>query len=151
LPRATERRFTIPQLAHPDSYPAVDLGVWQDSYDKAAAFVSGLTNDEKIQIITGQDVASESSAWTAMVFLDGAVSPLNHFFVSAFPVSLAAAMTWDKDLMYKQYQAQAYEHWHIGTQIINGPCDQPMGRVYWGGVSVCRATHSGTPSSSYMS
>ena len=109
----------------------MDLGAWQSAYEKAVSFVSGLTNEEKIQIITGQDV--DSADWTAMIFLDSAVSALNHFYVSGFPVGLTAAMTWDKDLIYKQYSALAYEHWHIGTQIINGPCDQPMGRVYWGG------------------
>ena len=45
----------------------VDLGAWADAHAKATALVAGLTNEEKLTIITGGSVSS----FAALDFKDG--------------------------------------------------------------------------------
>jgi beta-glucosidase len=47
----------------------VQLGAWADAYAKATALVAGLTNEEKVTIITGGSVSSVN--WTVLEFKDG--------------------------------------------------------------------------------
>lgn len=62
----------------------VSLGAWQSAYDKATAFVSALTNEEKIELITGSSI--ESQNFTALDFLDSSSSLYNYYFASGFPL-----------------------------------------------------------------
>lgn len=42
-------------------------------------------------------------------------------------------MTWDKDAIYKQFNAVGTEFYQKGFQVVNGPTSQPLGRSPWGG------------------
>ncbi|KIK52498.1 glycoside hydrolase family 3 protein [Collybiopsis luxurians FD-317 M1] len=108
----------------------LDLGEWQDAYNQASAFVSTLTNEEKVLLITRQDIPDK---FTALNILDSTVAPNTYYFVSTFPGSEALAMTWDKDLIYNVGHAIGSEHYNLGLNALNGPVTTPMGRSPWGG------------------
>ncbi|PQE27536.1 beta-glucosidase D protein [Rutstroemia sp. NJR-2017a BBW] len=110
----------------------VDLGEWKDAYDQAVTLVSGMTNAEKLSIITGGSVES-SSNWTALSFKDGTQGPQGYDYVTGWCQSSALAMTWDKALMSKQFSAVGLEFYLKGFQVIAGPTSQPLGRNPWGG------------------
>jgi hypothetical protein len=50
----------------------VDLGIAAEAYEKAVAFVSSLTNAQKISIITGQSLTDDNATWNALSSKDGA-------------------------------------------------------------------------------
>lgn len=56
-----------------------------------------------------------------------------YYYVSAFSLSSALAMTWDKDAMYAQARAVATEFYNKGVQVLSGPTTQPLGRTPWDG------------------
>lgn len=110
---------------------AIDLGDWADAYAKASAFVAGLTNAEKIDLVTGGDIAS--SNWTALQFKDGDQSVQQYEYVTGFGETSALVMTWDKELMFDQFKAVSAEFYGKGFQVTNAPTSQPLGRTPWGG------------------
>ncbi|RDW77928.1 beta-glucosidase D [Coleophoma crateriformis] len=109
----------------------VDLGDWADAYAQAEAFVAGLTNSEKISIITGGDVASAN--WTALQFKDGGQGPQGYDWTTGWGESSALGMTWDKAAIGRQFSAIALEFYQKGFQVANAPTSQPLGRTPWGG------------------
>ncbi|KAL3481326.1 glycoside hydrolase superfamily [Aspergillus californicus] len=114
----------------------VSLGKWQAAYKKASAFTAGLTTDQKLSLITGSSVSSSDATFTALEFLDGDMGLQNYFFVSAFSLSSALAMTWDRDAIYAQAHAVGLEFYNKGIQVVAGPTSQPLGRTPWGGRNV---------------
>ncbi|PYH83901.1 putative beta-glucosidase D [Aspergillus uvarum CBS 121591] len=114
----------------------VALGDWEAAYEKASAFVAGLTTDQKLALITGSSVSSSSGNFSALEFLDGDMGLQNYFYVSAFSLSSALAMTWDRDAIYAQAKAVGSEFYNKGVQVVAGPTSQPMGRTPWGGRNV---------------
>ncbi|KAF2141089.1 glycoside hydrolase family 3 protein [Aplosporella prunicola CBS 121167] len=108
------------------------LGEWQSAYEKAASLVVGLTNDEKITIITGGSI-SGNNTWNALSFKDGMMGVQWQYFVSSFSVTSALAMTWDKDHFLSQAKAVGSEFYLEGYQVLNGPTSEPLGRTPWGG------------------
>jgi beta-glucosidase len=50
-------------------------------------------------------------------------------FVSAFPVGVHLAATWDKSLMYQYGRAMGKEYKGKGVHVALGPCAGPLGRV----------------------
>ncbi|KAL5356299.1 putative beta-glucosidase D [Aspergillus floccosus] len=112
----------------------VSLGDWQQAYRKASAFVSKLNTTEKIELITGSDVSTtDGETFTALQFLDGDMGLQDYYYVSAFSLLSALAMTWDKEAMYAQAKAVATEFYGKGIQVVDGPTSQPLGRTPWGG------------------
>ncbi|KIK54819.1 glycoside hydrolase family 3 protein [Collybiopsis luxurians FD-317 M1] len=109
----------------------IDLGEWQDAYEQASAFVSSLTNEEKVLLITKQDITDKN--FTALTVVDSTVAPNNYYFVSTFPCTGALAMTWDKDLIYTVGNAIGSEHYSLGINLLDGPVTAPLGRIPWGG------------------
>ncbi|RAL11409.1 glycoside hydrolase [Aspergillus homomorphus CBS 101889] len=114
----------------------VALGDWEAAYEKASAFVAGLTTDQKLALITGSSVCSSNGSFSALEFLDGDMGLQNYFYVSAFSLSSALAMTWDHDAIYAQAKAVGSEFYNKGIQVVAGPTSQPMGRSPWGGRNV---------------
>ncbi|KII94877.1 glycoside hydrolase family 3 protein [Plicaturopsis crispa FD-325 SS-3] len=110
---------------------SVDLGDWASAYAKAKAAIANLTNDEKITIITGGNAGN----WTALVMTDGSQGIESDYYVSAFAQASAISFTWDKNLAKEQANAVATEHFLKGSQLINGPTSEPLGRTPWGGRS----------------
>ncbi|KAF0319592.1 periplasmic beta-glucosidase [Colletotrichum asianum] len=114
----------------------VQLGDFNDAYEKAKAFVATLDNAAKISIITGQSVTSNStsgSSWTALANKDG-VSGINYaFYVSGFTMANALTMSWNRELIEQQFRAIGDEFYGMGYNLINGPEPGPLGRVPYGG------------------
>ncbi|KAL1387078.1 glycoside hydrolase superfamily [Phyllosticta capitalensis] len=112
----------------------VKLGEFAEAYAKAKAFVAGLTNAEKVSIITGSDVdSSNGSSWTALANKDGFAGINYQYYVSGFPMGNALAMTWDKDYFDAEAYASGREFYLMGYNLINGPEAGPLGRTPWGG------------------
>ncbi|KAL4881825.1 glycosyl hydrolase family 3 N terminal domain-containing protein [Aspergillus karnatakaensis] len=114
----------------------VSLGEWQSAYNKANEFVSTLTTAEKLALITGSSLTTNTSSFTALSFLDGSMGVQNDYYVSAFSLSSALAMTWDRDAIYAQAKAVGDEFYGKGVQVVAGPTSQPLGRTPWGGRNV---------------
>lgn len=96
----------------------VHLGEYQDAYDKAKAFVSNLTNAQKISIITGGNVNGTSS-WTALANKDGFAGINGQYYVSSFPMGGALAMTWDRDHMEAEANAAGDEFYLMGYNLVS--------------------------------
>ncbi|CAK39741.1 uncharacterized protein An07g09760 [Aspergillus niger] len=111
----------------------VVLGDWESAYQKASSFVAGLTTDQKLALITGSSVNSTNGSFSGLTFLDGDMGLQNFFYVSAFSLSSALAMTWDRDAIYAQAKAVGSEFYNKGIQVVAGPTSQPLGRTPWGG------------------
>ncbi|TVY89361.1 putative beta-glucosidase D, partial [Lachnellula willkommii] len=106
-------------------------GDWAVAYNKASALIAGLTNDDKVNIITGADVFSIN--WTALVFKDGPQGVASYFQASGFGEASSLVQTWDKDLIYDQFKAAGDEIYAKGFQVVNGPTAAPLGRTPFGG------------------
>ncbi|KAJ0312567.1 hypothetical protein Brms1b_007930 [Colletotrichum noveboracense] len=115
---------------------SVQLGDFNNAYEKAKAFVATLDNAAKVSIITGQSVTSNStsgSSWTALANKDG-VSGINYaFYVSGFTMANALTMSWNRELIEQQFRAIGDEFYGMGYNLINGPEPGPLGRVPYGG------------------
>ncbi|KAK4495538.1 hypothetical protein PRZ48_013870 [Zasmidium cellare] len=116
---------------------SVDLGDYQAAYDKAKAFVAQLTNSQKITIITGGSITSNSSnssvSWTALNNKDGFAGINQQYYVSAFPMGGALAMTWNREHFEAEAKASGREFYLMGYNLINGPVAGPFGRTPYGG------------------
>ncbi|ETS72904.1 hypothetical protein PFICI_15296 [Pestalotiopsis fici W106-1] len=126
------------QTATNSSYPTllsdgtVDLGDYSTAYEKAKSFVAGLTNEQKVQIITGQSFEGNQS-WAAYQKKDGVVGVNMQLFVSAFSMINAATMTWNPDLVEAQFRATGDEFYQMGFNLIMSPVASPLGRDPYGG------------------
>lgn len=105
----TIRPFAVP----------VDLGITAEAYQKAVAFVSGLTNAQKVSIITGTDISDSNATWTAYSSADGGSGVNKQFFVSGFSAPAALTMTWDRQLIADQFKAIGEEFY--GVSRIRAP------------------------------
>ncbi|KAL4739928.1 putative beta-glucosidase D [Aspergillus similis] len=112
----------------------VSLGDWKSAHEQASQFVAKLNTTEKIKLITGSSVTTtDGETFTALDILDGDMGIQAYYYVSAFSLSSALAMTWDKEAMYAQGRAVAAEFYGKGIQLLSGPTSQPLGRTPWGG------------------
>ncbi|KAM0165666.1 hypothetical protein ACHAQE_002207 [Botrytis cinerea] len=109
----------------------VDLGAWSAAYSKAQAFIAELSNEDKLNLITGNDIVSAN--WTSLVFLDGTQGPQGYEYVTGWAETSALAHSWDKTMMWNQFKAVAAEFYNKGVQVTNAPTSQPLGRTPWGG------------------
>ena len=97
----------------------VDLGEYQAAYEKATAFVAQLTNAQKVSIITGSSIDSNSTAngsisWTPYANKDGFAGINQQYYVSSFPMGGALAMTWDKNHFEAEAKAAGKEFYDMG-------------------------------------
>lgn len=92
---------------------SVDLGITAEAYEKAAAFVSTLTNAQKVSIITGTDISDSNVTWTAYSSADGGSGVNKQFYVSGFSAPAALTMTWDRELIAEQFKAIGEEFYGV--------------------------------------
>ncbi|TVY30319.1 putative beta-glucosidase D [Lachnellula hyalina] len=104
---------------------------WNAAYAKAQALVAQLNNTEKVELITGSDVASVN--WTALQFKDGDQGVISYYDASGFSETSALVQTWDRNLWTLQMEAVGAEMYGKGFQVVNGPTSGPLGRTPWGG------------------
>ncbi|TEY80914.1 hypothetical protein BOTCAL_0036g00420 [Botryotinia calthae] len=107
----------------------VDLGAWSAAYSKAQAFIAGLSNEDKLNLITGNDVTS--AKWTSLVFLDGTQGPQGYEYVTGWAETSALTHSWDKTMIWNQFKGVAAEFYNKGVQVTNAPISQPLGRTSW--------------------
>lgn len=91
----------------------VDLGITADAYEKAVAFVSALTNAQKVSIITGTGISDSNVTWTAYTSADGGSGVNKQFYVSGFSAPSALTMTWDRQLIAEQFKAVGEEFYGV--------------------------------------
>ncbi|KAF7869889.1 hypothetical protein EAF04_004673 [Stromatinia cepivora] len=109
----------------------VGLGAWSAAYTQAQTFIAGLSNEDKLSLITSSDV--KSANWTSLVFLDGTQGPQGYEYVTGWSETSALAHSWDKSMMWNQFKGIAAEFYNKGVQVTNAPTSQPLGRTPWCG------------------
>ncbi|KAF2087992.1 glycoside hydrolase family 3 protein [Saccharata proteae CBS 121410] len=110
----------------------VQLGEWSAAYQQAKTFVAGLTNDQKVSIITGSSLTGNVT-WDAYSMVDGPSGVQNSYFISGFGAAAALAMTWDSEHFYNMAKAVGDETYGLGYALLEGPTAEPLGRTAWGG------------------
>ncbi|XEV01614.1 hypothetical protein FSHL1_006901 [Fusarium sambucinum] len=114
-----------------DDYVSLN-GRFNNAHEEAKSFVAKLNNTEKITIITGGSLSGNNN-WTALNAKDG-VSGINfQFYVSGFTMANALAMSWNRDLIQRQFKAVGQEFYDMGYNLIDGPEPGPLGRTPFGG------------------
>ena len=91
---------------------------WEAAYEKAKSMVDGMTNDEKIAVITGSSVSSAN--WTALLDKDGDQGVIGYYYASGFSETSALVQTWDKDIIYTQMKAVGDELLVSGSPMESG-------------------------------
>lgn len=114
------------------NFLAVQLGDVEASYQKAKAFVAGLTNAQKVAIINGESLTGNVT-WTALEGKDGVAGINNQFFTSGFSMPNGLITTWNKVLFEQHFKAIGEEFYDDGYNLINGAVASPLGRVPEGG------------------
>ncbi|KAJ5584529.1 beta-d-glucoside glucohydrolase D [Penicillium hispanicum] len=109
----------------------VDFRDWSDAYDKATAMVAKMSNEDKLLLVTGQDVPSVN--YEAIRPSDGSQGMQVYDYATAFLESSAMAQTWDTDLIKEGYRAVGREFNGKGLNFITSPTVNPQGRTPWGG------------------
>ncbi|KAJ5263290.1 beta-glucosidase D [Penicillium angulare] len=111
----------------------LDLGGASEAYQKAKAFISQLSNEEKSLIVNASSFNRNGVSWSEYENTDG-VSGLNfYYYVSAFPMGNALTQTWNRDLAAAQFKAVGDEYKAVGYNLVDGALLGPLGRVPEGG------------------
>ncbi|KAJ2894000.1 putative beta-glucosidase G [Zalerion maritima] len=115
---------------------------WDVAYHRASNFVSSLTFEEKIHMVTGDsyagycvgNLATQSRAnFTGLCMSDGPQAVNRADLISIFPSGVTVAATWDKDLMYRRALLMGSEFRGKGINVHLGPVAGPLGRHALGG------------------
>ena len=119
------------------------LGEWGPAIQKARAFVSQLTLEEKVNLTTGSGWELERCVgetgsiprlgFRAMCLQDSLVGVRDTDFNSVFPAGVNIAATWDRGLAHANGRAMGQEHAGKGVDMQLGPVAGPLGRAPEGG------------------
>ncbi|OAQ58286.1 beta-glucosidase [Purpureocillium lilacinum] len=122
-------------LASPVLSKAGD-GDWAGPYAKAIAALPRLSQQDKINMVTGYSRDESCTGLTrvvpsigypALCLQDG---PLN---ATVFPAGIQAASTWDTSLIYSRGFALGTESKAAGVHVLLGPAGGPLGKIPAGG------------------
>lgn len=129
------RKFAVPVAPHgtftiaTNTIFKVDLGVAAEAYEKAKAFVTPLNTTEKIAIVMASSFTGTNSSWTKYSNTDGVCGLNFYYYVSAFPMTNALTMTWNRELISEQFKAIGEEYFATGNDVVDGALLSPLGRV----------------------
>ncbi|SMR54656.1 unnamed protein product [Zymoseptoria tritici ST99CH_1E4] len=119
---------------------ATGVGGWEDALEKAKAFVSQLTLEEKAFMVTGQpgpcvgNIAPIARlGFNGLCLQDGPLSIRVADYASVFSAGVSAASTWDKDILYERGYLMGKEFKGKGAQVALSPVAGPLGRSAFGG------------------
>lgn len=127
----------------PPVYPSPNItgtGGWSEALVKAQAFVAQLTLEEKSDMVTGTPgpcvgniVAIPRLDFPGLCLQDGPLAIRVADYASAFEAGVAAAATWDRDILYTRGYAMAEEFKAKGAHIALTPVAGPLGRSAYSG------------------
>ncbi|EON68539.1 hypothetical protein W97_07797 [Coniosporium apollinis CBS 100218] len=127
----------------PPVYPSPNtagLGGWEDALSQANGFLSQLTLDEKVQIVTGTPGPCTGNigpiarlGFSGLCLQDGPLAIRQATYASVFPAGLTAAASWDKGLIYQRGVYLGEEFRGKGAHIALMPVAGTLGRSATGG------------------
>jgi beta-glucosidase len=113
---------------------------WEVAYTQASQFVSDLTLEEKVSIVSGTEGPCVGNIapiyrlnFTGLCIQNGPLALEQGTYSSVFPAGITIAATWDKDIAYRRGFQMAQEFRGKGSQVILGPVAGPLGRSGFGG------------------
>ncbi|KAF2085642.1 glycoside hydrolase family 3 protein [Saccharata proteae CBS 121410] len=122
----------------PPVYPSPETqgaGGWENATSKANAFMSNMTLEEKVSMLTGANgpcvgniAPIERLGFKGLCLSDGPLSLRTADYVSVFPAGLTAAASWDRDLIHTRGRYLGEEFRAKGSHIFLGPVAAPLGR-----------------------
>ncbi|KAH6646223.1 glycoside hydrolase superfamily [Truncatella angustata] len=126
-------------------YPTPELtetGAWTDAISKAAALVSQLTIEEKVNLTGGVTSTTGCSGFIPAIdrlgfpglcLADAGNGVRNTDYVSAWPSGIHVGASWNKDLTHARAVGLGNEARLKGVNVLLGPVIGPAGRVVEGG------------------
>ncbi|SPO01091.1 probable beta-glucosidase [Cephalotrichum gorgonifer] len=140
-PRDDALAYSPPHYPSPWMNPAAEDIKY--AYDRARAFVSGLTLPEKVNLTTGVGWMGERCVGNTgsiprlgmrgLCLQDGPVGIRFGDYNSVFPAGQLSAATWDRVLINKRARAMGEEAKGKGIDILLAPVAGPIGRIPAGG------------------
>lgn len=116
---------------------------WAAAYTKASAAVAKLSQNDKINIVTGvgwnkgpcvgNTPAVSSISYPQLCLQDGPLGVRYGSSVNAFAPGIQAASTWDRALIKERGQFMAEETKGCGIHVLLGPVAGPLGKIPTGG------------------
>ncbi|KAI4726046.1 hypothetical protein E4T49_06194 [Aureobasidium sp. EXF-10728] len=113
---------------------------WEEAFAKASTFVSQLTLEEKVSLVSGTEGPCVGNiapiprlSFTGLCIQNGPLALEQGTYSSVFPAGLTIAATWDKNIAYQRGHQLGEEFKGKGSHIILGPVAGPLGRAALGG------------------
>ena len=113
---------------------------WEHAFDRATDFVSQLTLEEKVGLVSGTEGPCVGNIapiyrlnFTGLCIQNGPLALEQGTYSSVFPAGITIAATWDKNIAYRRGFEMAQEFRGKGSQVILGPVAGPLGRAALGG------------------
>ncbi|KAH8432314.1 uncharacterized protein LDX57_009953 [Aspergillus melleus] len=108
---------------------------WEHAFDKATSFVSQLTLEEKVGLVSGTEGPCVGNIapiprlnFTGLCIQNGPMAFQQASYASVFPAGVTIAATWDKRIAYERGSQLAEEFRGKGSQVLLGPVAGPLGR-----------------------
>ncbi|KAE8370782.1 glycoside hydrolase superfamily [Aspergillus caelatus] len=126
----------------PDEIPNPDAtgSEWEDAFARASNFVSQLTTEEKVGLVSGTEGPCVGNIapiyrlnFTGLCIQNGPLALEQGTYSSVFPAGITIAATWDKNIAYERGSQMAAEFRGKGSQVLLGPVAGPLGRSGLGG------------------
>ncbi|SMQ49196.1 unnamed protein product [Zymoseptoria tritici ST99CH_3D1] len=126
----------------PPVYPSPQMSGagWEIALEKAKAWVSQLTTDEKSLLVTGTEGPCVGNIapiprlnFTGLCLQDGPLSLRQADYASVFPAGISVAAAWDRKLAYKRGYQLGAEYKAKGAHVVLGPVAGPLGRSGYAG------------------
>lgn len=99
-------------------------GSWEEAFQKAQNFISEMTLDEKVWLVTGAPGPCIGNInpiprlnFSGLCLQDGPNGVRMANYVSVFPSGITIASSWDRELFYDRYQALGREYRAKGAQV----------------------------------
>ncbi|KAJ5291718.1 glycoside hydrolase superfamily [Penicillium angulare] len=113
---------------------------WDCAFGQASDFVSQLTLDEKVLLVSGTEGPCVGNIapiyrlnFTGLCIQNGPLALEQGTYSSVFPAGITIAATWDKKIAFQRGFQLAEEFRGKGSQVILGPVAGPLGRSGMGG------------------
>ncbi|KAI1103857.1 glycoside hydrolase family 3 protein [Jackrogersella minutella] len=135
-------RFSLLAVVFATASAAATLD-WAAAYEKANASLAKLSQNDKINIVTGvgwnkgpcvgNTAAASSISYPQLCLQDGPLGIRFATGVNAFVPGIHVAATWDRALMRERGQFMAEESKGCGVHVLLGPVAGPLGKNPAGG------------------